>query len=408
MKAVAALVAAVVLAVLPTAAGAADPGSAPGQVRAYVQPSLVHLQVSWEGYVWDTVRKEYVRGGRPFEVDTHCTGYVVNPRGYVATSGHCVDPKGQSYRAIAAQAARHQTGGGRYPDGVTVAEVAANLRVEGYDTSDRGPDRAVEAAWGVPVAGMRPGRPHPARVLGYRSVDRGDVAVLKVAAAGLPALALADREPLEVGTRIVSVGYRGSVEPVPDRSFLASARAATIRARTAQGGAVTGYTLSAPPPDGAGGGPVVGPDGDVVGFAAAPATPTAPTAKRSGRPAARGTAFVRPASVVTRMLADIGVRNRPGATAAAYRAGLDAYFAGDKETAVARLRAVVRDGPPHAMAAVYLDKARELEEPETMPIPSENGGDVPVMALAVGGGGAALLVALGGLLLVRRRRSPAP
>jgi hypothetical protein len=99
------------------------------------------------------------------------------------------------------------------------------------------------------------------------------------------------------------------------------------------------------------------------------------------------------------MLADVGVRNRPGATAAAYRAGLDAYFAGDKETAVARLRAVVRGGPPHAMAAVYLDKARNLEEPETTTTPADAGEDVPVVALAVGGG------ALGGLMLVRRRRA---
>jgi LPXTG-motif cell wall-anchored protein len=235
-------------------------------------------------------------------------------------------------------------------------------------------------------------------VLGYRSADRGDVAVLKVAASGLPALALAGREPLDAGTRIVSVGYPGSVEPVPDRSFLASARAATIRARTTQGGAMTGYALSAAPPGGAGGGPVVGPDGDVVGFAAAPA------GKGTWRPARRP-GFARPASVVTRMLAEVEVRNRPGATAAAYRAGLDAYFAGDKETAVARLRAVVRAGPPHAMAAVYLDKARNLEEPETTTTPADAGEDGRVVALAVGGGGAALLLALGGLLLVRRRRN---
>ncbi|HLK95836.1 MAG TPA: trypsin-like peptidase domain-containing protein [Nocardioidaceae bacterium] len=400
MKHAAAQFAAAVLVAAPTAAAAADPGpaSSPGQVRAYVQPSVVHLTVHWEGYVWDTVRKEYVRGGRPFEVDTYCTGYVVNPHGYIATAGHCVDPGDQSYQAIAAQAARHQTGGGRYPDGVSAAEVAPTLRVEGYDTSGRGPDRAVEAVWGVPVAGMRAELPYPARVLGYRSADRGDVAVLKVAAAGLPALALAGHRSLDVGSRVVSVGYRGSAQPVADRSLLASARAATVRARTTRSGAVTGYALSARPPDGAGGGPAVGPGGDVVGFATAPA-PRA--AKGTGRKAG----FLRPAWVVNRVLADVGVRNRPGATATAYRAGLDAYFAGDKDAAVARLRAVVGGEPPHAMAAIYLGRARELAEPEVTPAPSEDAGDSPVVPLAVGGGGAALLLVLGGLLLVRRLRA---
>ena len=44
------------------------PRSAQEKVSAYVQPSVVYLQMKWTGYVCDTFLKEYINGGKPFVV----------------------------------------------------------------------------------------------------------------------------------------------------------------------------------------------------------------------------------------------------------------------------------------------------------------------------------------------------
>src|SRR5690348_9128602 len=63
------------------------------QVAALVQPSVVYETVSWSGYVYDRYNRQYLKD-KPFTVTMQCTGFVVNPDGYVATAGHCVDPLG--------------------------------------------------------------------------------------------------------------------------------------------------------------------------------------------------------------------------------------------------------------------------------------------------------------------------
>ena len=61
-------------------------------MSAYTQPSVVYIGSTWTGYVYDTYNKLYLNNGKPFTLDFQCTGFVVNPDGYIATAGHCVDP----------------------------------------------------------------------------------------------------------------------------------------------------------------------------------------------------------------------------------------------------------------------------------------------------------------------------
>jgi serine protease Do len=56
---------------------------------AVVQPGIVYLETKWTAWVNDGY--EWLNGGRPFEWTSRCTGFVVNPNGYIATTGHCVD-----------------------------------------------------------------------------------------------------------------------------------------------------------------------------------------------------------------------------------------------------------------------------------------------------------------------------
>lgn len=75
------------------------------RVSAYTQPSVVYLQMDWSGRVWDRFNKQYLNDGTPFFLSFGCTGFVVNPDGWIATAGHCVDPD-EVRPAFYAEAAR--------------------------------------------------------------------------------------------------------------------------------------------------------------------------------------------------------------------------------------------------------------------------------------------------------------
>ncbi len=85
-----------------------------------------------------------------------------------------------------------------------------------------------------------------------------------------------------------------------------------------------------------------------------------------------------------------------------YRAGLTAFFDGDKATAVKNLKAVVEDQPANGFASEYLKKAKDLPNP---PPPDEG---ISTTLLLIVGGGLLLLALLGGLafMLLRRRSGP--
>jgi len=109
-----------------------------------------------------------------------------------------------------------------------------------------------------------------------------------------------------------------------------------------------------------------------------------------------GFQFVRPVSLIEEMLAREGVDAKQSPTTKKYVKGLDAYFAGDKENAVANLAAVVEDQPANGVAADYLKKSKALPEPK-----SES--SVGKILLLVLGAVVALLLILGLLLMIRKR-----
>ena len=333
--------------------------------------------MNWKGYVWDRVLKEYVNEGAPFEVTTQCTGYVVNPDGYIATAGHCVDPKGDVEDMLALQAAQWEMDQGLYDNTITAAELAEVLRVEGFETTNKGPDREVVAAWGVSAGGVQTGKSYNARVVKFQPFDQGDAAVIKVEATDLPAIQMADDSELEVGTEIVSVGYPASVDLVADQSFSPSFKDGSISSeKTLQGGQFTAYEISAAVSGGMSGGPTVDLDGEVVGFNSFKIDPSVESQQFN---------FVRSTSIINELMADVGVENELGEVSENYYAGLDAYFAGDKDAAVENLQAVIDDQPTNTMAADFLSKAKDMPEEEAAS--SDDGGGFPIAL--VGGIGVA-------------------
>ncbi len=388
----------------PATEGSAESG---GPVSAYVAPSIVYLSVVWKGYVYDTDRgyKDYIGSNgnaKLFTLPMQCTGFVVNPDGYIATAGHCVDPKGADIKAAFEQMAA-QWAVKNDPDYTqfslnTLLKYTSLFRVDSYvnETIIKGkPDRVVKAAWSVSAGGVESGEVYTARVVKFQPFNRGDGAILKIEKTDLPAVLVADNATLEPQTEIVSVGYPASVDQVTDVSLSPSFKDGTISSeKTIQDGLLKVYEISAAVSGGMSGGPTVDLEGNVVGMNSFGIDASLETQQFN---------FVRPTAQINELMADVGVENEQSETTQTYYEGLDALFAEDKEAAVAALETVVEEQPTNQMAADYLDQAQELPDP---PAATESdGSSFPVVPVAVGAGVLLLLAAVGAFLYTRRKKA---
>ena len=371
-------------------AAAEPPPVAPlEQVQALVQPAVVYEQITWTGYVYDETNKGYFTQ-EPFVTSFQCTGFVVNPDGYIATAGHCVDYDSTVREAILTQVVEWAYVNDYYeaqPSMETIATFARNWRIDGA-TSEGTADLDVAVAYGVTVSGEPSGKALPARVLDVRSADEGDVALLKIEAENLTVLPLSDNTTTGVGTEVVSVGYPASVDLVTDASFNPSFKEGTISAeKTTAGGLLPVYEISAAVSGGMSGGPTVGLEGDVIGV-------NSFGIEGETQPFN----FVQPASNVDELLRAEGVDNTLGTVTQEYRAGLNAYFAGDREAAIENFEAVLDTVPSHQFAQDYLQKAQDL--PSANPVVRLWWLWLLILLAA--------LVAVGVLIWTLQRRSKAP
>ena len=351
------------------------------RVSGLVQPGIVFLETTYRGIVL----------GKVEEASSTCTGFFINPDGHFVTAGHCVD-KADGREILIEQRVTPlltKINGGIPPSPEQLDAAIRRARVRSAETPARtGPDREVTAAYGVDYGGLPAGRPLPARVLGLRSFTKGDVALGKLEVENVPVLELAPPDSVEVGTNVVSVGYPGSVDDVTDSStFDPSFKEGSISSeKTIGDGLVSVWEISAAISPGMSGGPTVDLEGRVVGV-------------NSFFPAEENQPFnfISPVPEVSRLLADEGVANRLGPTNVAYREGLRAFYAGDREEALAKFDEVLGQVQEYEFAQAF--RARALRLPE-----EEDGGGLPA-ALLVG------LIVLGlaagaGVLIYLRRRGP--
>lgn len=94
----------------------------------------------------------------------------------------------------------------------------ANWRLEG-EAKDSPLERQVFMQRGVAAGGKTTGEVVPARVVDFRPLSQGDVALLKVETSDLPSVELAPATDIQIGTRVLSIGYPGSTDEVTDASF---------------------------------------------------------------------------------------------------------------------------------------------------------------------------------------------
>ena len=338
----------------------------------------------------------------------------MNDVGNIATAGHCVDPV--SWREDILSAATvwaYETDWYDQCPECTPEDIRGFVedhRIEGEKKGasggyTRGADIAVQAVWDTESTqplydsqGNLNGEPHEARTVRYIPWDNGegDVAILKVEGVttiGLPVL----NEAVETGTEIISVGYPAAVgevsdSPLSDPSFRPGA-VASVRTN----GVYPVYEMSTTTSGGMSGGPTVLPDGTVVGVVS------------FGHIEEQAFNFSQSSQTLSQLMSDIAVSNDLGEVGTAYRAGLDALYAGDKATAVEQLTLAVDSADEEfPFAEDALDDAEALPDPaapDGEEAAAEGGSSALPLVIA-----AAVIVAVIAvvLLVLRSRKGPAP
>jgi hypothetical protein len=381
--------AALALAAAPGATAATPQPTTLEKVSGIVQPGIVYLETGYSGYVRDD-RGRWMNNGNPLKLNSSCSGFFVNPDGHFVTAGHCVD-KAEG-RSLLIEDALTRKRLGVPPSAQQLRYALATYTVRSAETPARsGPDREINAAYGVDYGGLRAGKPLPARVNGVRAFLKGDVALLQIEADNVPVLELADANSINVGSEVVSVGYPASVDLATDPTFDPSFKEGSISSqRTIEGGLVKVHEISAALSGGMSGGPTVDLKGRVVGVNSFGVV---------GEPQPFN--FVSPVAEVAELLADEGVQNTLGDTNETYRAGLAAYYAGNREEAVARFDDVLGQVFEHEFAQQFRAKALRLQV-AAKPEPKASGG-FPI-ALAGALMGLAVALAAAAMAVIRRRR----
>ncbi|WP_066907010.1 trypsin-like peptidase domain-containing protein [Mycobacterium interjectum] len=329
----------------------------------------------------------------PFIAAWACTAFVINPDGWVATAGHCVDPDTAKLLILKRAAKEYIT---QFPDAPDARTPAAalewlqkNAKVEG-NTADRGPEVSLALTYGsgTTVAGKL-----AANVVDFRPLGKGDVALLKVDKHNLPSSELATDADVSIGTSVLAVGFSQSTENVTGPSLDPTNKSGKVSKKSTMGSAAE-YEIDAPVSEGMSGGPTVALNGKVIGV-----NSFAPV----GEPQPFN--FVAPADGLATILASKGVKAGLGPADLYYRNGLKHYYAGQYSAAIDDFDQTLSMSPDYPGLVDLRTSAANLRQQH---------GDFSALSGAnlwwyiAGEVAAVLAVAAAFTLLIVRRRRPLP
>ncbi|MGV9710858.1 S1 family peptidase [Gordonia sp. NPDC003424] len=236
-----------------------------------VGPSLVFISTEYKG----RVQIPFTSGATwtdEMTLTSSCTGYIVDPTGYIATAGHCVnagDPEiADAFRqeAVVAIAKAQNRDITWARDTLELAKTDA-WPVKGDAQTSNVPDRSVSIE--QPSGPKRIfADPTTVQVIDFQEFKEGDNAVLKVnnTSGPLPALVISSAVP-EPGDPCTSIGFPAAVQGTNDTSTIAqpSYKTGTVSSRQTGDAGIARTEVSAEMGKGMSGGPTVDPDGAVIG-----------------------------------------------------------------------------------------------------------------------------------------------
>lgn len=318
----------------------------------YARPAVVYLEHNWQVWI------DHDLGRLQVEFSGSCTGFVVEENGYIVSAGHCVDPGPRGSGLLAIEIAVNELWPAYRdvfdtPDDLFVYGLT-NWEVEGLTAgSTPTPETLVHQA--AAISGLRTTDAWPARVIDFQPLGLGDVALLKTEQRKLPAIELRDARDVNVGLPVLSIGYPGSVSQVTDFNFEPTFKNGQISS-TKSTESFPVFEISAPVSQGMSGGPTIDLDGRVVGVNSfGPGRESQPFN------------FISSVDLVSEMLNRNGVTAGLGPIDATYRAGVDAFLAGDYSTAIARFDEVIDRSPSHSQSMDLRTQAEDALADQDVP-----------------------------------------
>jgi serine protease Do len=290
------------------------------RAAAIIRPAVMYLSGQSYGQVRlpnGEILSQFGEGSNiPFTATWFCTAFVVNPDGWAATSGHCVDPESAKDLILQRAATEYVI---QFPDSPVGPNPAAvfqwlrkNATVEG-DAPDQGPQISLTLMYGT---GKEVTGKLPANVVDFRPIGKGDVALLKVEKRNMPSSELASDTDVSIGTPILAVGFPESTKRITDPSLDPTNKSGTVSKKSSMG-SIPEYEIDAAVTEGMSGGPTIELNGKVIGVN---------SFSPMGEPQAFN--FVSPVGNLTALLSSRGVKATLGPADEFYRKGLDHFYSG--------------------------------------------------------------------------------
>lgn len=286
----------------------------------------------------------------PFVTTWNCTGFVVNPDGWVATAGHCADPDTAKEQILKRAVAEYQA---QYPDSplsqdpiATLEYLAKNARVEGA-LPGQGPHVDLTLIYGT---GTKIAEKMPATVVDFKPLSKGDVALLKVDKRNLPSSELATDADVSIGTPVLTVGYAEPTARLTGRSLDPTNKSGKVSKKSNVKSSPM-YEIDAAVAEGMSGGPTVGLNGKVLGV-------------NSFGPAGESQPFnfIAPSDTLATMMAARAVNATLGPADRAYRQGLNHYYEGRYSDAIKDFDLALTLSPDYPGAADLKTSAANLRQ----------------------------------------------
>lgn len=393
-----------------------DPQAAVTEVLLRVKPAVVIILTDVSAEVLMSCGDSPPERIAPSSIQSHGTGYLVSPTGFVATNGHVVQRYHEkNEKQLADLFIRRAIAKACLPEGLSEAErdaaiqrafpkIAPDAKVQVKKTlhvllANRNKYVAEVKAFSPPLS------PEPGKLVGTgeaQAEEAGkDVAILKIEDRNLPTIPLGDSDRVQLGEDIRIVGFPGVVlyhdllgQKSAVEASITSGHVSSLKTDV-RGGSVIQTDAAAS--WGNSGGPAINSRGEVVGMITFISLTTGPGPAQ----AIQGFNFLVPVNTVKEFLRAANVDTaQESPFSKVWADGLRLYFGGDYSGALGRFESANRIVPnmPDVLKLQAEAQLKALQAPMWRRTPLVIGAVAVVAILGVGSA----------LYLRRRAARPAP